>query len=50
MLANKQTENQNLNFLINKESELQLEKAQKEEAALRMLNDDLKDQLDAIDK
>ena len=31
LLANKQTENQNLTFLINKESELQLEKAQKEE-------------------
>ena len=29
---------------------MQLEKAQKEERALRLLNDDLKDQLEAIDK
>ena len=48
-LADKQTENKNLNFLLDKESELSQEKAQKEEMALRLLNDDLQAQLQSID-
>ena len=49
-LADKQTENKNLNFLLDRESELAEEKAQREEQALRLLNEDLAFQLGAIEK
>lgn len=50
LLANKETENKNLNYLINRETELSHEKAYKEEEALRLLNDDLNFQLKAIEQ
>ena len=49
-LADKETENKNLNYLLDRESELSQEKAQREEQALRLLNDDLGTQLEAIEK
>ena len=50
LLANKETENKNLRYLLERESELSREKAYKEEEALRLLNDDLQYQLKAIEQ
>jgi len=50
LLANKETENKNLRYLLERESELSREKAFKEEDALRLLNDDLNYQLKAIEQ
>ncbi len=41
VLADKQTENKNLSYLLDREQELSQKKTEKEEQALRMLNDDL---------
>ena len=41
LLADKQTETQNLKFLLDRESELAEEKAVLEERALKVLSDDL---------
>lgn len=50
LLANKETENKNLHYLLQRESELSHEKAYKEEEALHLLNDDLNFQLKAIEQ
>lgn len=49
LLANKETENKNLSYLLQRESELSRDKAYKEEEALRLLNDDLNYQLKSIE-
>ena len=46
----KQTESKNLQFLLSKERELQDEKAEKEQQALRLLTDDLRSQHDSIER
>ena len=48
MLADKETENKNLNYLLDRESQLAEEKARYEEQALKILNDDMEFQLKAI--
>ena len=48
MLADKETENKNLNYLLDRESQLAEEKARYEEQALQILNDDLEFQLKEI--
>ena len=49
LLADKQTETQNLKFLLDRESELAEEKAVLEERALKVLSDDLSEQLSALE-
>ena len=41
LLANKETETKNLQYLLDREAELAEEKAQLEERALKVLSDDL---------
>jgi len=48
LLANKETESKNLKYLLDRELELSKDKAMREEQALRLLNDDLSEQLNAI--
>ena len=48
LLANKETENKNLMYLLEQENELSREKSFKEEEALRLLNNDLDFQLNAF--
>ena len=47
-MANKETENKNLMYLLEQENELSREKSFKEEEALRLLNNDLDFQLNAF--
>ena len=49
LLADKQTENRNLLYLIDRENELSHEKASKEEQALLLLHEDYAEQLRALD-
>ena len=49
MLADKQTETKNLMFLLDREAELAEDKAQLEEKALKVLSDDLSEQISALE-
>ena len=49
LLANKETETKNLQYLLDREAELAEEKAQLEERALKVLSDDLSEQLSALE-
>ena len=49
LLANKETETKNLQYLLDREAELAEEKAQLEERALKDLSDDLSEQLSALE-
>lgn len=44
-MADRQTENKNLEFLVQKEEELKKQKVQLEEVALKTLSEDLEEQL-----
>ena len=48
-LADKQTETKNLMFLLDREAELAEDKAQLEEKALKVLSDDLSEQISALE-